>query len=79
MKRITLELGGKSPNIVCHDANIETAIAAAHMGIFFNAGQVCSAGSRLFVHEAIYDKFVPALVASTKGLNMGNPLKPTTN
>ena len=55
---MTLELGGKSPLIVFDDADIEQAVAAANVGLFFNNGQCCIASSRVFVHEAIYEKFV---------------------
>lgn len=58
LKRTTLELGGKSPNIILADANIEEAVELAHQGLFFNQGQVCCAGSRTFIEEAIYDEFV---------------------
>lgn len=58
LKRITLELGGKSPNIIMDDADIDAAIDQANMGLFFNAGQCCIAGARTFVHEKIYDQFV---------------------
>lgn len=58
IKRITVELGGKSPNIVLNDANLEQAIAQAEFGLFFNQGQCCIAGSRLFVQSGIYDRFV---------------------
>lgn len=57
LKRITLELGGKSANIIMDDADVDLAVATSHFGLFFNAGQCCTAGSRLFVHEKIYDEF----------------------
>lgn len=53
LKRITLELGGKSPNIICHDADISQAVGAANLGLFFNMGQCCIAGSRVYVHEKV--------------------------
>ncbi len=62
MKKISLELGGKSPNIVFADADFETAVDYALFGIYANAGQVCSAGSRLLLEDAIHDKFVARLV-----------------
>lgn len=58
LKRITLELGGKSPNIIMDDANVDEAVDQSNMGLFFNCGQCCIAGSRVFVHEKIYDEFV---------------------
>ena len=58
LKKVTLELGGKSPNIVFNDANIDNAISWVNFGIFFNHGQCCCAGSRIYVQEGIYDKFV---------------------
>jgi len=58
LKRLTLELGGKSPLIIFDDADIDLALSISQTGLFFNNGQVCTASSRLFVHEAIYDKFV---------------------
>lgn len=73
LKRITLELGGKSPNIICHDANIDDAVKQAHVALFLNQGQCCCAGSRLFVHEKIYDEFVKKAVASAKSIVVGDP------
>ena len=58
LKKVTLELGGKSPNIVFEDADIDNAISWVNFGIFFNHGQCCCAGSRIYVQESIYDKFV---------------------
>ena len=66
LKRVTLELGGKSPIIVCPDVNLDEAAERAHNALFYNNGQVCSAGSRLFVHESIYDAFVAKLVERAK-------------
>src|SRR5580692_2855120 len=63
LKRVTLELGGKSANIVFPDADLDAAARAASSGIFFNSGQVCSAGSRILVHESIYDEMVERLAA----------------
>ena len=73
MKRITLELGGKSPNIVFADADLDAAIAGAEFGLFFNQGQCCCAGSRLFVEEAIHEEFVERLVARAGQRVLGNP------
>jgi aldehyde dehydrogenase (NAD+) len=74
LKRVTLELGGKSPNIVFADADMEAAIAGAHFGLFFNQGQCCCAGSRLFVEEKCYDKFVALSVERAKQRIVGDPL-----
>lgn len=71
IKRVTLELGGKSPNIVFEDADFEQALSGALFGIFFNSGQVCQAGSRVFVQRSIYNDFVDALVERTKQLKVG--------
>jgi aldehyde dehydrogenase (NAD+) len=78
LKRITFELGGKSPNVVFDDANIDAAIAGAHFGLYFNQGQCCCAGSRLFVQEKIYDKFIDRLSSMNKSRKLGDPLDPTT-
>lgn len=74
----TLELGGKSANIIFDDAEMDKAIDGAMMGILFNQGQVCCAGSRLFVQEGIYDEFVPKLVEEFKKVKVGDPLDPET-
>ena len=74
----TLELGGKSANIIFDDAQLDKAIEGAQIGILFNQGQVCCAGSRIFVHEDIYDKFVPELVKRFNSVTIGNPLDPNT-
>ncbi len=71
MKKISLELGGKSPNIIFDDADFETAIDYGLFGIFFGAGQVCSAGSRIIVQEDIYDKYVERLVERAKNIKVG--------
>jgi aldehyde dehydrogenase (NAD+) len=78
LKRLTLELGGKSPDIVFNDANLERAVPGAAMGIFANSGQVCSAGSRLFVQRGIYDEFLSALVSFSSQLVVGDALDPAT-
>jgi aldehyde dehydrogenase (NAD+) len=78
LKRITFELGGKSPNVVFDDANIDAAIAGAHFGLYFNQGQCCCAGSRLFVQEKIYDKFIDRLSGMNKSRKLGDPLDPDT-
>lgn len=74
LKKVTLELGGKSPNIIFPDANLEKAIPGSAMGIFFNSGQVCTASSRLYVHEDIYDQVVEGVAEFSKTLKVGNGL-----
>jgi len=78
LKRITLELGGKSPNIIFKDADLDYAVNMAHFGLFFNQGQCCCAGSRIFVEEDIYDKFVEKSIALAKARKLGDPFDPTT-
>lgn len=74
----TLELGGKSANIIFDDCDWDMAVDGVQLGILFNQGQVCCAGSRVFVHETIYDKFVAALVDAFGKVNVGDPLDPAT-
>ena len=74
----TLELGGKSANIIFDDCDFDVAIDGVQLGILFNQGQVCCAGSRIFVQEGIYDKFVLALVEKFKRIKVGDPLDPNT-
>lgn len=78
-KRVTLELGGKSANIIFPDADIEAAVRAAGSGIFFNTGQVCSAGSRILVHESIHDEVVERLAERAQSMRIGDPLESRTN
>src|SRR5687768_8397345 len=78
LKRLTFELGGKSPNIVFADADLEAAAAGSHFGLYFNQGQCCCAGSRLFVQEKVYDKFVDKLAGMNKTRKLGDPLDPNT-
>ncbi|PXX54749.1 aldehyde dehydrogenase (acceptor) [Nocardia tenerifensis] len=78
LKRVTLELGGKSPNIVLPDADIESAIAGSYTGIYFNTGQACNAASRLFVHESVFDEVVEGLAARAKSAQVGPALDPAT-
>ncbi|MGB3637397.1 MAG: aldehyde dehydrogenase family protein, partial [Rivularia sp. (in: cyanobacteria)] len=73
LKRVTLELGGKSPNIVFADADMDAAIEGAHKSLFFNQGQCCNAGSRLFVEEKCYDEFVAKSVEKAKNRLVGDP------
>uniref|UniRef100_A0A8C1R4Z4 Aldehyde dehydrogenase 1 family, member A2 n=1 Tax=Cyprinus carpio TaxID=7962 RepID=A0A8C1R4Z4_CYPCA len=77
LKRVTLELGGKSPNIIFADADFELAVEQAHQGVFFNNGQCCTAGSRIFVEEPIYDEFVRRSVERARRRTVGNPFDPT--
>ena len=79
LKRVTLELGGKSPNLVFEDADIEAAVDGSLYGIFYNTGQSCEARSRLYVHEDIYDEFVSKFVEKTKKLKLGNPFDTATH
>jgi aldehyde dehydrogenase (NAD+) len=78
LKRVTLELGGKSPNIVFADADMDQAVEGSHFALFFNQGQCCCAGSRVFVEEKIYDEFVEKSAARAKRRTVGNPLDPKT-
>ncbi len=80
LKKVSLELGGKSPNVVFADAPLDAAVAGAYSGIFLNSGQVCQAGSRLLVEERIADAFVDKLVGMIKAkVKLGDPLDPKTN
>lgn len=74
----TLELGGKSANIFFSDADMNIALEGIQLGILFNQGQVCSAGSRIFVQEDFYDEFIEKAVAAFEKVKVGNPLEPTT-
>jgi aldehyde dehydrogenase (NAD+) len=74
LKRVSLELGGKSPNVVFADAEMEAALRGAMTGIFYNKGEVCAAGSRLLVEQKVHDEFVGKLVDRVKGLKVGDPL-----
>jgi acyl-CoA reductase-like NAD-dependent aldehyde dehydrogenase len=78
LKKVSLELGGKSPNIVFADADVEAALKGVFMGIFFCQGEICSAGSRLFVEESIYDNFVARLADMAKAVKLGHGLDPDT-
>ena len=78
LKRTTLELGGKSPNIVFADADLDAAIAGAEFGLFFNQGQCCCAGSRLFVEDSVHDEFVERVVARASERVLGNPFDSAT-
>jgi aldehyde dehydrogenase (NAD+) len=78
LKRVSLELGGKSPNVVFADADLEAAARGAMTGIFYNKGEVCAAGSRLFLEQPIHDEFVGRLAERVKGLKVGDPLDKAT-
>jgi acyl-CoA reductase-like NAD-dependent aldehyde dehydrogenase len=78
LKKVSLELGGKSPNIVFADADIEAAVKGAFNGIFYGKGEVCNAGSRLFVEKSIHDNMMEKLVEKARKLQPGDPLDPKT-
>jgi aldehyde dehydrogenase (NAD+) len=78
LKRVSLELGGKSPNIVFADADMDQAIEGSHFGLFFNQGQACCAGSRLFVEDKVYDEFVDKSVARASRRTVGDPFDAST-
>jgi len=77
-KKVTLELGGKSANLIFADANLDRAVRAASSGIFFNAGQVCSAGSRVLVERPAYDEVVQRLAERARSIRVGDPMDPKT-
>jgi aldehyde dehydrogenase (NAD+) len=78
LKRVSLELGGKSPDIVFADADLTAAVPGAGMAVFANSGQICSAGTRLFVERRVYDEFVDKVGQFGKGLKVGNGIDPET-
>ena len=78
LKKVTLELGGKSPNIVFNDANLDDAISWVNFGIFFNHGQCCCAGSRVYVQDGVYDKFIELFKARTAKNVVGDPFAADT-
>jgi phenylacetaldehyde dehydrogenase len=78
LKKVTLELGGKAPNIIFNDADLETAVATAANAIFFNTGQVCCAGSRLYVEDGIYDEVIAGVSAIAEGIKVGPGLAADT-
>jgi acyl-CoA reductase-like NAD-dependent aldehyde dehydrogenase len=78
LKRVSLELGGKSPNIIFADADLEPSVLGSAAGIFRNQGQVCSAGSRIFVQREIYDEFAQRLADTADSINLGDPFHPRT-
>jgi aldehyde dehydrogenase (NAD+) len=78
LKRLTFELGGKSPNIIFADADLEAAARGTHLGLYLNQGQCCCAGSRVFVEEKIHDKLIDKLAAMNKARKIGDPFDPAT-
>ncbi len=78
LKHVTLELGGKSPNIVFADADLDAAVRGATVGIFYGKGEVCAAGSRLLVERSIKDRFIEKVAARTRKMVAGDPLDPNT-
>ncbi len=78
LKQVTLELGGKSPIIVFEDADIENAVSGALLGNFYSAGEVCSNGTRIFVHRAVKERFLARLMERTRKIVLGDPLDPRT-
>ena len=78
LKPVTLELGGKSPNIIFADADLDAAVEGAHMGLFSNQGQSCCAGSRVFVEETVYDQFLERSIARASKRVVGDPFDPAT-
>jgi phenylacetaldehyde dehydrogenase len=79
LKKVSLELGGKSPNIILQDADLRVAIPGSANAIFFNHGQCCTAGSRLFVHKSVFDQVVDGVVQHTKKIKVGPGIDPETN
>jgi acyl-CoA reductase-like NAD-dependent aldehyde dehydrogenase len=78
LKRLSLELGGKNPNIIFPDCDLDEALDAAFWGIYANKGEVCSAGSRLLVHESIHDSFIEKLAARARQMKIGDPFDPSS-
>ncbi len=78
LKRLTFELGGKSPNVIYSDCDLDAAVQGAHFGLYFNQGQCCCAGSRVFVEDAIHDEFVRRIAELNTARQLGNPLDPDT-
>lgn len=78
LKRVTLELGGKSPNVVFADADIEAAVLGSIYAIYYNAGQSCEARSRLILHESVHDRFLELFIEKARSLRVGDPLDPKT-
>jgi betaine-aldehyde dehydrogenase len=79
LKHVTLELGGKSPLIIFDDADLDNAVSAALMANFYTQGEICSNGTRVFVHEEIHDEFLERLVTRTSKMKIGDPMDPDTH
>lgn len=80
LKEVTMELGGKSPLIIFDDANLENAVSAAMLGNFYTQGEICTNGTRVFVHESLYDAFMTRLLERTRNnIIIGDPMHPDTN
>jgi len=79
LKKVSLELGGKSPNVVLQDADLEEAIPGSAMAIFFNQGEICAAGSRLFAHKSVFDRVVEGVADFTKSFHIGPGIDPANN
>jgi aldehyde dehydrogenase (NAD+) len=78
MKRLTFELGGKSPNVIFADADLDAAVEGAHLALYFNQGQCCCAGSRLYVEQKVYDEVVDRIADKNKSTKIGDPFDPET-
>ena len=78
LKRVSLELGGKAPNLVFADADLESAVSGSLFGVFWNQGQICTAGSRILVEDDIHDRFIERFVAQAESIRLGDPLDPAT-
>src|SRR5690606_17298060 len=78
LKAVTLELGGKSPLIVFEDADLDNAVSGALLGNFYTQGEICSNGTRVYVHESVHDAFLEKLVARVEKMTIGDPSDPTT-
>lgn len=79
LKRLTFELGGKSPNVVFADADLDAAVSGSEFGLFFNQGQCCCAGSRVFVEQSVHEEFVGRMVERAKSRQLGDPFDPQTS
>src|SRR5690606_7880696 len=78
IKKLTLELGGKSPDIIMGDANLEAAIQGAADGIFYNQGEACAAGSRIYAHRSVYDEVVAGISAAANAIKVGDGFDPSS-
>ncbi len=78
MKRLTFELGGKSPNVIFADADLDAAVQGAHFALYFNQGQCCCAGSRLYIDEKVYDEVIDRIAEKNKSTRIGDPFDPET-